>query len=220
MRVSMENAKGANPPGKRAQQIKLPGPMDKGVVSLEEAILARKSVRDYATKPVSLKQISQILWAAQGVTHDGMRSAPSAGALYPMEIYVVTRPNGIENLQAGIYHYDNRNHVMTLFKEGDFSLALQRAVLDQESVGAAAANIVIAAVFERTTSKYGERGVQYVFQESGHISQNIFLQASVLGLGSVAMGAFREDEVRKVLGVAKTERPIYVQAIGIERKNY
>ncbi|HZW54786.1 MAG TPA: SagB/ThcOx family dehydrogenase [Nitrososphaerales archaeon] len=211
-----ENEKATSSGAKKVLQIKLPRPMTKGAVSLEEAISSRESFRQYSANPINLKQLSQILWAAQGVTHDGMRSAPSAGALYPMEIYVVARTRGVEGLLAGIYRYDYQNHAITLLKEGDFSQDLQRAASDQESVGMAASNIVIIGIFERTTAKYGERGVQYVFQESGHISENIFLQAAALGLGSVAMGAFRDNDVRRVLGVARNERPIYIQPIGVK----
>ena len=207
----------ANSAVKRQLQVRLPSPRSEGILSLEGAISSRRSVRNYSSNPISLEQLSQILWAAQGITHNGLRSSPSAGALYPMELYVIIRSNGVENVVAGIYHYDNRNHTMTLVKQGDFSEDLQRATDDQESVGAAAVNIVITAIFERTTSKYGGRGIQYIFQESGHISQNMSLQACALGLASVAMGAFQEDAVVKVLGVAGNERPIYVHAIGLER---
>ncbi len=197
--------------------ISLPAPVSVGRMSVEEAITRRRSTREYANRPITLEQLSQILWAAQGVTNtrDGLRSAPSAGALYPLEVYVVVREGGVKNLAAGLYHYEVGEHAISLLKAGDFSIQLQSAALDQEAVGQSAATIIITAIFSRTTAKYGERGNQYVFQESGHAAENIFLQATGLGLGTVVMGAFDENMVRNVIGAKSLERPIYLQSLGI-----
>ncbi|MCL5068840.1 MAG: SagB/ThcOx family dehydrogenase [Thaumarchaeota archaeon] len=200
--------------------ISIPAPLLKGSISLEETIARRRSIREYSSKPISVSQLSQILWAAQGISHVGLRSAPSAGALYPLEIYVVVRKNGVTGLQPGIYHYENGNHTLSSMKDGDCSQELQAASQDQEAVGNAAACIVITAVFERTMARYGQRGVQYVFQESGHAAQNIYLQSTALGLGCVVIGAFDDDGVRRVIGVSNDERPVSVQPIGVPYSNY
>ncbi|MDG7000444.1 MAG: SagB/ThcOx family dehydrogenase [Nitrososphaerota archaeon] len=196
-------------------KVSIPAPAKEGTMSLEEAISRRKSIRDYTAEPITISQLSQILWAAQGVTHDGLRSAPSAGALYPLEIYAVVKEGGVTGLQSGVYHYKPAGHTLSLTKVGDHLQELQSASLDQEAVGSAATTIVITAVFERTTVRYGQRGVQYVFQESGHAAQNIYLQCAALNLGSVVIGAFDENRVRQVLGAASNERPVYVQPIGV-----
>lgn len=196
---------------------KLPTPNKKGRMSVEEAILRRRSVREYADKPLSLEQLSQLLWAAQGTTHpySGLRSAPSAGALYPLEVYAVVREGGVTGLDAGIYHYSVSEHDLTLVKKGESSSQLQKAAHDQDAVAHAAVNLVTTAILRRTTVKYGDRGVQYAFQESGHVAENVFLQAQSLGLASVMIGAFDDDAVRTVLGVGADERPVYIQPIGV-----
>ncbi len=186
-------------------------------MSIDEAIARRRSIREYAKRPITLEQLSRILWAAQGVTNarNGLRSSPSAGALYPLEIYAVVKENGVKDLAGGLYHYEMREHAISLLKVGDFSIQLQSAAFDQEAVGQSAATIVITAIFSKTTAKYGERGNQYVFQESGHAAENIYLQATGLGLGTVVMGAFDEDMVRKVIGAKSLEKPLCVQPLGI-----
>jgi SagB-type dehydrogenase family enzyme len=143
-----------------------------------------------------------------------MRTAPSAGALYPLEVYAVIKKSGVEGIPQGVYHYEPGSHTVTLAKAGDFSSELAAACLGQEDVGEAAVAIVLTAVFGRTTTKYGQRGIQYVFQESGHVAQNICLQAIALGLGSVVKGAFSERDVEDVVGGRPDEKAIYVQAIG------
>jgi len=186
-------------------------------MSVEEAIAKRRSVREYASDPISLAELSQLLWAAQGVTdaRSGLRASPSAGALYPLELYVVVRERGVVDLAAGIYHYSPEDERMTMMKEGDRSGELRAAALDQEMVGLAAVNIVTTAVVQRTRSKYRERGLQYVFQESGHSAENVFLQAVSLGLGTAIIGAFNEEEIRSVIGAGREERPVYIQPVGV-----
>lgn len=196
----------------------LPKPRLSGPMSVEEAIQRRRSRREYRREPLKLSEVSQLLWAAQGVTAPelwtGLRSAPSAGGLYPLETYVVVKPGGVEGLEPGTYHYDPHRHVLNQVAEGDFSRALMSACVDQEWVGAAACNIVFTAVVERTRVRYGDRALQYVFQESGHAAENVYLQAEALGLGCVVIGAFYEDEVRKVLNAGSDELPVYVMPVG------
>lgn len=196
--------------------IKLPDPITKGTVSLEEAIALRRSERSYAKSPLKLEQISQILWSAQGITdRRGFRAAPSAGATYPLEIYAVVKDGGVDGLEAGVYRYIPEKHALELVKEGDYSAELMSACLDQDWVGKAPLNIVIVAIYERTTRRYGERGKRYVYMEVGHVGQNIYLQATAIGLGTVAIGAFYDDEVKKVLSLPKEEVPLYVMPIGV-----
>ena len=196
--------------------IELPPATKKGNISVEEAMARRRSIRHYSLKPLTLGSLSQILWAAQGITraNGGFRTAPSAGALYPLELYVVVRKGGVEGLSEGVYHYHPTGHTLTLVEDGDVSADLEAATGGQEIVKEAAATIVITGVLSRTTEKYGRRGAQYMFQESGHVAQNVFLQATALGIGTVVIGAFGEASVRRVLGAEADERPLYVQPLG------
>jgi len=195
----------------------VPPPVLKGKISVEEAIAKRRSIRQFRRKPLSLAALSQILWAGQGITDSdaGFRSAPSAGALYPLELYVVARRDGVEGLPEGVYHYEPRGHRVSLVKGGDFASELEAATWGQEIVKEAALTIVMTAVLSRTAAKYGRRASQYVFQESGHAAQNVFLQAAALGIGAVVMGAFSEGAVRRVVGAGPDERPLYVQPLGV-----
>jgi SagB-type dehydrogenase family enzyme len=193
------------------------GPRTSGSVSVEEALAARRSIRDYADESLTIDQVMQLLWAAQGITNTeySFRTAPSAGGTYPLEIYLVARASGVVGLEAGIYRYEPRNHALIRMVKGEFSGQLMAAALDQEWVGAAPVNFVITAVFERTTGKYGERGTRYVWQETGHAAQNIYLQAVALGLGNVVVGGFHDTEIQKVLQLSDHEMPAYVIPIGV-----
>ncbi len=191
--------------------------MKVGRVSLEEVIAKRRSRRKFKREPITLQQLSQLLWAAQGISDErrGFRTVPSAGATYPLEVYVVVREGGVEGLDPGIYKYIPERHSLALIKRGDFSYELYRACLSQEWVREAAINIVITAVYERTTAFYGRRGAErYVPMEAGHAGQNIYLQAEALGLGTVAIGAFYDEEVSSILGLPRSEVPLYVFPVG------
>jgi len=199
-------------------RLKLPEPSYKSPVSIEEAMLVRRSIREYADKPLTLKQLSQILWAAQGITERrwGFRTAPSAGATYPLEVYVVVKYGGVEDLDPGIYHYLPVSHEIELVKPGDHSRDLMRAALGQEWVLEAAVNLVINAIYERTTRRYGERGYRYVYMEVGHVGQNIYLQCVSLGLACVVIGAFYDDEVKRIIGGAG--EPLYIIPVGVKKE--
>ena len=193
--------------------IKLPDPEITSSTPLEGTLFTRRSVRDYTEIPLSIKNVSQLLWAAQGITADwGGRTAPSAGGLYPLEVYVAVR--SVSTLPPGVYKYRPEGHELQKIKEGDISSELYEAVLSQEWVKNGAIVIVIAAVYERTTQKYGDRGVRYVDIEVGHAGQNICLQATALNLGAVTIGAFYDDQVKNVIGMADPETPVYVIPIG------
>lgn len=191
--------------------IKLPEPRTKGEISLEETLLNRRSIRDFADKPLTLYEVSQLLWSAQGMTGGG-RTAPSAGALYPLEVYLVA--GNVDNLAPGVYKYKPGTHELTMFKAKDMRRELAEAALNQEHVSDGAINIIITAIYERTTGKYGDRGIRYVHMEAGHASQNIYLQATALGLGTVTIGAFHDEQVKTVLGMPQNEAPLYIMPVG------
>jgi len=181
--------------------------------SLEELLRQRRSVRDYADVPLTKDEVMELLWAGQGITSPvGFRTAPSAGALYPLELYLVA--GNVDNLAPGIYKYKPVENGLTLVKEGDVRAGLATASLGQRSVADGAVDIVIAAVYERTTVKYGVRGERYVHMEAGHVAQNICLQATALNLGLVTIGAFDDAAVAKIVGISPDEAPLYVIPVG------
>jgi SagB-type dehydrogenase family enzyme len=188
--------------------IPLPSPRLQGSLSLEEVLARRRSVRSFTPQALSLVEIGQLLWAAQGVTDpSGKRTAPSAGALYPLETYALT--------PDGIYHYDPAAHSLARVRDGDRREELYQAALMQDSVRQAPLVIAMAAVYGRTEAKYGpQRGPRYVHMEVGHAAQNVLLQAVALGLGAVPVGAFLDDEMADVLGLPGDQRPLYLLAVG------
>ncbi len=199
------------PSGPEAGTISLPQPDLTGPVSVEEAMAKRRSVRSYDKRPLKQKEIAHLLWAAQGVTASwGGRTAPSAGALYPLEVYIAV--NGVEGLPAGVYSYEPKGHRLRQIRSGDVRDALSQAALGQRCVRDAPAIIVISAVYERTTRKYGPRGRRYVYMEVGYASQNVYLQCEALGLGTVAVGAFDDDKVKRILG--EDPEPLLLMPVG------
>jgi SagB-type dehydrogenase family enzyme len=201
----------AGMPSKILESIQLPPPATKGRVSLEEAIVARRSAREFAAEPLSRAELSQLLWAVQGVTgRDGLRTAPSAGALYPLEVYVATA--------HGLFHYEPSGHRLARLTDQDPRPALRRAALDQASVGEAPAVFAIAAEMSRTESKYGRlRTPRYVHMEAGHAAQNLLLQAVALGRAGVPIGAFDDARVRDALALPPGRAPLYLIPIGTPR---
>lgn len=194
-------------------QIELPEPRLKSSVSLEETLLHRRSVREYADEALMLEEVSQLLWAAQGVTAEwGGRTTPSAGALYPLEVYVAV--GNVENLAPGVYKYKPEKHKLIRLGNTDVREKLAEGSLGQTWVKEGAIDIVIAAVYERTTRKYSDRGVRYVHMEAGHAAQNIYLQATALHLGMVTVGAFYDDRVKEIMGMPGNETPLYVIPVG------
>jgi SagB-type dehydrogenase family enzyme len=184
-------------------------------MSLEEAILERRSRRDFKDSPLTLAEVSQIVWAAQGITDDtGLRAAPSAGALYPLDLYLVVGEQGVEGLGEGVYHYLPQSHSLELALQGDVRQALARLSLDQTFIAEAPLSLVITAEYERTAKKYGERGARYVHMEAGHVGQNVYLQAEALGLGTVTVGAFQDEKIAQALNLPPSYRPLYVMPIG------
>lgn len=193
--------------------ISLPEPMYDSDTSVEKALLGRRSIRDYSQEALTLEQVGQLFWAAQGITDpSGKRTAPSAGALYPLEVYAVI--GNVTGVSPGVYRYRPESHTMVRVRDGDQREALCQVALNQEYVSRGAIDIVIAAIYARTTGKYGERGIKYVHMEAGHAAQNIYLQAVGLKLGTVTIGAFDDDGVKRVLGLPDNEEPLYIMPVG------
>lgn len=193
--------------------IRLPQIKTDGRVSLEKALYRRRSVRRYRKARLNLSEISQLLWAAQGITNPrGLRTAPSAGALYPLDIYLMA--GSVDDLPIGIYKYLIRSHEMLMTAAKDHRGALMRAGLGQRSLKLASVVLVICAVYERMTIKYGQRGVRYVHMEVGHAAQNVCLQAVALDLNAVVIGAFHDSEVKKLVSTAEEEHPLYLIPVG------
>jgi SagB-type dehydrogenase family enzyme len=200
---------------KKEPPIKLPSPISRGKISVEQAISKRRSIRRFKNEPLTLDQLSQLLWSAQGITATGgRRAAPSAGATYPLEIFVVVGNNGIRTLAAGIYHYDIDNHSLSLYQIGDFQQKLADIALGQSFIARCPVDIVICAIHPRTAYRYGHRGERYVHMEVGHVGENVALQAVALGLGTVMVGAFEDEDVRKVLKLEEQIKPLYVIPVG------
>lgn len=189
----------------------LPAPATEGTMALELCIAQRRSVRSFTDQALTWEQIGQLLWAAQGITElqRGLRAAPSAGALYPLELYVVT--------PEGIYHYLPAEHAVAPLAQGDRRAALGEACLGQLWVAQAPVSFVITAVYARTAAKYGERARRYADMEAGGAMENLLLQAVALGLGGVAVGAFRDPAVSEIIGIDATETPLLVVPVGYPR---
>ena len=192
--------------------IPLPEPVTSGERSLEALLQQRRSVRDYQEAGLDLSAIGQLLWAAQGITDpQGFRTAPSAGALYPLELYVVA--GNVEGLSPGVYHYHPDKHRLQQTEPGDRRHILARAALAQPWVEAAAAVVVVTAVYDRTTGKYGERGIRYVHMEAGHAAQNLFLQAEALGLATLVVGAFDDAAIATALKLPADVQPLMLMPV-------
>ena len=190
------------------EEIILPQPETEGDISLEEALSRRRSKRSYSSRELSMDQISQILWAAQGITKKstGGRTSPSAGALYPLEIFLLK--------SDGVFHYIPDGHKIIRISSDDLREKLVQGALFQSFIADAPVNLIITAVYERTTVKYGDRGIRYVHLEAGHACQNILLQAAALDLGVVPVGAFDDSYVQDLLDLPQDYIPLYIIPIG------
>ncbi len=193
--------------------VKLPDLQSLQLNPLEELLSRRRSVREYTTSPVTVAKLSRLLWAAQGITDEqGLRTAPSAGALYPLELYCAA--GNVEGLNPGIYRYRLHGHKLEKFTEGDWRNRLAAVALNQECIAEGTMVLVFAAVYARTMRKYGERGIQYVHIEIGHAAQNVCLQATALGLATATIGAFDDENVKRVMHMRDEEAPLYIMPVG------
>jgi SagB-type dehydrogenase family enzyme len=190
------------------EEIKLPNPDTTGGVPLETCISKRRSVRRYIDEPLTIEQLSQLAWCAQGITEKtrGLRAVPSGGATYPTELYLVTRD--------GVFNYIPAKHSLRKTMDGDIRAKLSKACLGQGFITQAALSVVIGMVYPRTMARYGARGERYIILEAGHIAQNLHLEAIALGLDSVAVGAYNDEAVSDVVGLPDEVAPVYIVAIG------
>jgi SagB-type dehydrogenase family enzyme len=197
-----------------SEVVELSQPKFKSTVSIEEALLKRRSVRNYMNDPLSISEISQLLWAAQGITEEkyNLRTAPSAGALYPLEIYIAA--SNVEDLAPGLYKYQPQDYTLKKISKGDKRRDISNAALRQDAIESASAIILITAVYERTAVKYGGRTERYVNIEVGAAAQNIYLQTVSLEIGTVIIGAFKDDSLKKTLNLPANERPLAIMPLG------
>jgi len=203
-------------PAPSSGPVALPAPRTAGTIPVEQALAGRRSVREFARAPLALEEVSQLLWAAQGVNRpDGHRTAPSAGATYPLELWLAA--GEVTGLPPGLYRYRPAGHRLEPVDGRDRRRELAAAARGQEWVASAPAIVVVAAVPARTEARYGERAERYVAIEAGHAAENLFLQAVALGLGSVPVGAFGDDEVARLLGMPAGERPWLLLPVGRPR---
>ena len=202
-------------------EILLPAPNLKGMVSVEEALYIRRSVREYKEEGISIGEVSQLLWSAYGVSkaiapdklRGGLKTAPSAGALYPLEIYIYI--DRVAGLEKGFYYYEPNGHKIYLIKSGDFAKQLGAVCYGQDFIGTAPVSLVYSAIFERTTSKYGDRGRErYVAMDLGHSAENVYLQAEAMNMGTVGIGAFDDLSLKKLVNMTQVEEPLYVMPCG------
>ena len=203
---------------KRAQQmqrqpIQLPRPRLRSGYSFEKVLGERRSVREYSSEALTIENVSQLLWSAQGVTRpDGWRTAPSAGATFPLELYLVA--GNVNGLAQGLYRYRADQHKLIQLVNKDLRGDLAAAALGQEWMKESAIIIVIAAVYARATQKYGQRGIRYAHMEVGHAAQNVYLQAASLNMGTTSVGAFDDKRVKEVLKLPSDEQPLGLMPIG------
>ncbi len=199
-----------------APKVSLPPPQTSNGPDLWQTLESRRSVRAYTDEPLTRQQLSQLLWATQGITAEvsgtDLRTAPSAGALYPIETYLCI--NNVKGLGSGLYHYDIKNHRLDVLKEGDFSQDIKRGALDQQMAQKAAVVFIWSAVMQRSKWKYLQRAYRYILLDAGHIAQNLALAAEGMGLGSCQIGALYDDELNRLLELdGKSESVIYLSSV-------
>jgi len=195
--------------------INLPTPSTPGTVSVEKALKNRRTIRRFANKALSQAQLSQLLWAAYGVTDPrGLKTTPSAGALYPLDIYVVVGERQVIDLAPGVYHYLPEKQALRSRRPGDVRNAVARASIYQNWMAEAPVMIVITGEYRRSQIKYGQRGIMYTHMESGHAGQNIFVQAEALGLGAGIVGAFDNAAITRTLELPSAHDPLLIMPIG------
>ncbi len=197
----------------------LPEVKKKGGLSVEEAIHSRRTCRNFTDRPLSLDALAQLLWSGQGITDRNgfLRTVPSAGALYPLDLYVVVGTRGVEGLAAGVYRYVPASHQMEKITSGDLRNDVAAASLGQSWMARAPVSFIITAEYKRSAIKYGSRAERYCAMEVGHAGQNIFLQAEALGLAAGIVGAFDDDRLVQVLNIPRSHRPLAVMPVGYSK---
>lgn len=192
----------------------LPEPNVDSEYSLEKALANRRSVRQYSNEPLSVEEVSQLLWSAQGITlpQRGFRTAPSAGATYPLHLYL--NVSNVSGLEQGLYKYHPEEHTLIKVSDDDKRQVIYNAGLRQGALQQGVCIIIITAEYDRTTGRYGERGIKYVHNEVGHVGQNVSLQVESLGLGTVVIGAFDDNEIKTALSLPDNIEPLYLMPVG------
>ncbi|MCK8824039.1 SagB/ThcOx family dehydrogenase [Fuchsiella alkaliacetigena] len=213
-KLEIFNSRNADALVDNSESIELPAPQTDSQISIEKALSKRRSIREYTEESLSLKEVSQLLWAGQGITDQQrkFRTAPSAGALYPLEVYLVVE--GVKELSAGIYHYQPAEHQLVKLSSEANKEEIYNAALNQEPIIDAPVNIIITAVYERTKARYGTRGERYAKIEVGHAAQNIYLQSTALDLGTVIIGAFDESRIAEILQLPDNKKPLAIMPVG------
>ena len=186
--------------------------------TLNYCLQNRRSIREFSEKPLSKEQLSYLLWASTGIQRKEFgfefRTAPSAGALYPIETYVVI--NKVDSLPQGVYHYDIQHHTLETIKTGDFRTTLSNAALNQQMCAHAAVVFIWTAIFNRSKCKYGERAYRYIYLDAGHIAENLALSATSIHLGTCQIAALYDDEVNQIIDIdGTTESTLYLSVVGI-----
>ena len=196
------------------ETIELTPPDKTGDLSIEETLQNRRSVRDFSDAALTLDEIGQLAWAAQGITDEthGYKTAPSAGATYPIELYFIVAE--VVDISNGVYRYNNRNHTLEQIIDQDQRDQLYRVALEQDAIIQAPVVLVITGVLERTEQRYGERALRFMHMESGHVAQNVYLQSVALTIGTVVIGAFDDSGVSEVLDLDDGEHPLYIMPLG------
>jgi len=203
-------------------EIALPSPRLVGSMSIEEALHKRRSIRNFQDRSLSLEDASQLLWSAYGVTYVSAsgreyKTAPSAGATFPLEIYLLA--GKVDGLVAGLYKYNPTSHSLIPVREGDIRSDVSKACLGQKMLAEAPLSLIFSAVYKRTTDRYGKRGEdRYVCMDLGHSAQNVYLQATAMGMGTCAIGAFDDEQLEKLLQFPKEEKILYLMPVGFEKK--
>jgi SagB-type dehydrogenase family enzyme len=201
--------------GPTADLVKLPTPVYQGKMSVEEALKKRRTVRQFAQRELDLAQVSQLLWGTDGISDPrGLRTAPSAGATYPLEVYLVAGERGVNGLAPGLYHYRPDSHTLELVRKGDLRASVARASLNQTWMAEAPVMVVFAAEYRRCTARYGDRGLRYTHMEVGHAGQNLFLQAEALGLACGIVGAFQDSTLQEILHLPQQHEPLLIMPVG------
>ena len=213
---SLKRAAAKDKPQFKGATMKLRPPKTDGTVSVERAIKQRRTIRSFTPESLNLNQLSQLFWSCQGITgNDGFkRAAPSAGALYPMDVYAIVGRSSVEQIEAGVYHYEPNGHALSNIAIEDVRERVAKASLSQMWMARAPLNIVITAEYCRITVKYKERGIRYAMVEAGHIAQNLFLQAEALRLKAAIVGAFHDNELIDILKIPRSHEPLLIMPIG------
>lgn len=199
-------------------KIELPKQNNIKTETLNHAILNRRSIRDFSKKPLSKEQLSYLIWASTGLQRKERgfeyRTAPSAGALYPIETYVVI--NNVKNIAQGVYHYNIESNHLEEIKKGDYRSAIAEAALNQPMCYHAAAVFIWTAIFNRSKCKYGQRAYRYIYLDAGHIAENLALSATSINLGTCQVAALYDDEVNQIIDIdGITESTIYLSVVGV-----